>query len=707
MKDKFSEYSRIFEAEKHMGPPIAMTWEKFDVERYLRAFRDAHANAINAYAKDCFGYVYYNTKIGTKLPNLKIDLLGEITEIAPKMGLKVIAYFGTLDPLAVKKHPDWSMKDIEGKSVKWRGPLPFGTPCYNSPYGQYMLDLLAEISENYKIDAVVIDMYGSVATEQRLRGKGQKPATMGCYCKYCQKAYRELYGRDIPTDPDWSDEWKQQVTWRMDYAEKLWQRMVTTLQSRIPGIPVYRNFWAVPSSSWANAQRARFVKGEKYSSFESFGPHGGRCGIISVFARGLTGGKAGNFIVAPGCPVHDPVSPHALKLEILNILTHGGKVQVFAALHYPDGTMDLEFLKMLGECFREMAEKEVYVKGSSSIPYVGILHSDSTRIYYGQDDARNRYGVSLEGAINQFLRLHVPFDVVAEWNITSQGLAPYSIIVIPNVAAMSEEQADAIRDYVKEGGNILATFETSLYDERACKLDNFRLSDIFGLKYLGRSDDLEDFLGSSHSGSYMVCRDHPVLNGLPNTELWMEGHYVKAEAFAGESIAYQKNRVIVDYPEQKVYGMIPGEETDYPAIHLNKYGKGRVIFVTSQLFKRTCSDKWNWPSSQLWLQTLLRGMLDWLNLDPPVWVEAPITVEATFFKNVEKKQIIVQTVNKTNIDVEIPLRNIEIRINKKIRVKEAYNPWPKKKRFTVIDEETYSKIVIPELKTHKIIVLQL
>jgi hypothetical protein len=61
-----------------------------------------------------------------------------------------------------------------------------------------------------------------------------------------------------------------------------------------------------------------------------------------------------------------------------------------------------------------------------------------------------------------------------------------------------------------------------------------------------------------------------------------------------------------------------------------------------------------------WINALVANMLDLLGLTPPVRVQAPITVEATFWKNPEKRQLIVQLFNKTHFDVLIPIQDVSI-----------------------------------------------
>jgi hypothetical protein len=46
--------------------------------------------------------------------------------------------------------------------------------------------------------------------------------------------------------------------------------------------------------------------------------------------------------------------------------------------------------------------------------------------------------------------------------------------------AVIRERAGKLADYVNNGGNIISSFETSLYTETGKKLDDFRLKEVFG-----------------------------------------------------------------------------------------------------------------------------------------------------------------------------------------------------------------------------------
>ena len=66
------------------------------------------------------------------------------------------------------------------------------------------------------------------------------------------------------------------------------------------------------------------------------------------------------------------------------------------------------------------------------------------------------------------------FDFVHEDKLAPEDLAKYSALLLPNTALLSDEQCRQLRAYVEGGGSLLATFETSLYNERNERRGRFR-----------------------------------------------------------------------------------------------------------------------------------------------------------------------------------------------------------------------------------------
>ncbi len=69
---------------------------------------------------------------------------------------------------------------------------------------------------------------------------------------------------------------------------------------------------------------------------------------------------------------------------------------------------------------------------------------------------------------------------------TSSGrAAALKLLVLPNVGALSDAQAAAIRRFVQRGGSLFATGETGLYDEWGDPRPDFALADLFGCHRTG------------------------------------------------------------------------------------------------------------------------------------------------------------------------------------------------------------------------------
>src|SRR4028119_2180539 len=77
----------------------------------------------------------------------------------------------------------------------------------------------------------------------------------------------------------------------------------------------------------------------------------------------------------------------------------------------------------------------------------------------------------------------MPFEMVNDKLLDAAHLKPFKLLVLPNIAALSDAQCDQLRQFVEGGGSLVATFETSLYDEEGKQRSNFGLADLFGVSY--------------------------------------------------------------------------------------------------------------------------------------------------------------------------------------------------------------------------------
>ena len=73
------------------------------------------------------------------------------------------------------------------------------------------------------------------------------------------------------------------------------------------------------------------------------------------------------------------------------------------------------------------------------------------------------------------------FDFVHEDRLELDRISKYRALLLPNIAMLSDRQCQQIRDYVQSGGSIMASFETSLYDENLQRREEFGLADLLGI----------------------------------------------------------------------------------------------------------------------------------------------------------------------------------------------------------------------------------
>ncbi len=85
----------------------------------------------------------------------------------------------------------------------------------------------------------------------------------------------------------------------------------------------------------------------------------------------------------------------------------------------------------------------------------------------------------------------IPFDFVHEDDLTEERLDKYAALILPNVALLSDAQCRALESYVDRGGSLLATFETSLYDETGKPRADFALGPLFGISKTGARERSE------------------------------------------------------------------------------------------------------------------------------------------------------------------------------------------------------------------------
>ena len=118
---------------------------------------------------------------------------------------------------------------------------------------------------------------------------------------------------------------------------------------------------------------------------------------------------------------------------------------------------------------------------------MALLYSEQTETYHA-GVARGTGPRITCSAVSRARRSARPVRDGSRAFLTPDRVDQFKLLILADAAALSNAQCDAIREYVKRGGSLLATYETSLYDECGQRRKDFGLADVFGVSFDGRID---------------------------------------------------------------------------------------------------------------------------------------------------------------------------------------------------------------------------
>jgi uncharacterized lipoprotein YddW (UPF0748 family) len=171
-------------------------------ERLADELCTAQPNIVAIFALNLHGYAYYRSQVD---PHPRLggrDYTGTRLEALHRRGVRVLTYVNWMNINQRTRHPDWWQRDKDGEAIYQDG---WGVPSPNGPARNYMRRLVAEVAGRFDTDGFFFDMFGFNAN--------------GCWCEYCQAAFRQRFGVRLPADTDWSsDRWRQFLEFRQDSA---------------------------------------------------------------------------------------------------------------------------------------------------------------------------------------------------------------------------------------------------------------------------------------------------------------------------------------------------------------------------------------------------------------------------------------------------------------------------------------------------------
>ena len=239
------------------------------------------------------------------------------------------------------------------------------------------------------------------------------------------------------------------------------------------------------------------------------------------------------------------------------------------------------WLPVVEELYGWLYRNERYLRNTRPLARVGLVYSQQTAQLYGGDHAHERFLEDYTlGYYQALIESRIPFEMVHDQLLDAEHTASLRTLIFPNIAVLSDAQCAQIRDFVARGGGIVATYETSLYDEHGERRRDFGLADVFGASFDGANGGIDARMQNSYlrlETDPATGKRHPLLAGLEDAERIVNGvSRVHTRSTTGDPAPLTLIPSYPDLPMEEVFPRVP--KTDIPEAHVREAGRGRVVY---------------------------------------------------------------------------------------------------------------------------------
>jgi hypothetical protein len=518
---------------------------------------------------------WYPTRLRHQPTNeyLTRDCFGAILREAHLQGIRVWARVdlskGSETLLAA--HPDWFQITPKGEARREWG---MALTCLHGPYWQvHAFDLVDEIMSRYPVDGFLVSRFSH----------GH------CVCPACREAFLAYSGRELPLAEDWANvAWREYVRFRYEQMPLLAERLRGCIHERNPRAVLAVDLGLASDDprhlcegGWPSprlAQSVDVVALGACGALQSTLPrHYLWAGEEARMGRALHRGLAACVTVAywQAATSRRSAQPAAqLTHDLMQIAAHGAQPCVAFS-----GTFEQDDRKALGavkQVYHHLRDNAASYEGLYSPARVALLYSQATMDFYGRGEPFERGLAEYRGWYEGLVESHVLFDVLHDDALDRDALGRYGLIILPNVASLTDEQGAQINAFVETGGHAIASYESGLYNvdgeprrspalrclgrtparRRKCRGSYLRIQDKGLLPGFGLTDvvPLDDVLVATlpvdPSGDQVtdLCLIPPVANHTPEFAFWEE-------------------------------------ETDTPGLVISPFGRGEAAYLPWQIGK--------------------------------------------------------------------------------------------------------------------------
>ena len=633
---------------------------------------------------------FFETKLAKKN---NPDRLRAYLPLAHKRGIRVIVYFNVhwYSQRFGKEHSDWLQLKEDSKPMD--DVYTTGTSfCINSGYREWVFQILRDLC-NYEIDGILYD--GPIFFDKT------------CYCEECRRIFRRKTGAEVPPKSNRQHPlWKRLIDFQAESLGRFLADSDTIIKKINPEVLLYMNgnsnwpYWPTGRDNHQIIKHTDMLIAEGgflYNDLNQTPVY-----KPAMCAKLLVSQARGKPAFSANCVGHKPWSWYPLPAAEISLMfaeTLASGTTFWTAV-FPDDLSQPE-LKVITSYNQLIKDNPVPFFQTKSLSKVALVWpSHSVEVYAGSTvpltdftkevkaESVGDIDAEFTGFYEGLSRAQVPFDVIDEENFNN--LSRYELLFLPNASCLSPASVEMLKMFVRNGGNLVASFETSLYDEAGKKKKDFQLEELFGCNFAGSIFgplDWDYISPAPRRGSYL-------LKDITKKFLPAPTYGVQVKLTTGRVLLYFCGRLAGCYEH-------PPKISEQPFLVLNRLGKGNILYLAGTL--GLSLGKFRFPEYLLLFKNICSEFSSSL-----VTIESAPRVEVSLREKGE--QIFLHLINQTS-GLKRPLTSfhplLDLRINLFLNKKVTQaNALRTEKRLELKKVRTGISLVLPHLNDYEIIALQ-
>ena len=468
----------------HGSLPIGKNFSK---EQFQSALKAGHVDSITVFSKCHHGWSYHPTEANEMHPGLDFDLLGAQLEACKEIGVNAPVYISAgYDEKDYEKHPEWRYhcSPDEEEQKEYENEVHFHLLCFNTAYLDALCNQIEEVMVKYNPCGIFLDIISPKV----------------CYCEKCV-ADMKVLGLDINNEDD-LDKFST-ITF-----EKYLRSTNAAVRKHSDTATIFHNSGHIFKGNYG------FIESNTHLELESL-PTGGwgydHFPLSAAYVRSLGNkeylGMTGKFHQSWG-EFGGFKHPNALIYETSLSIANGAGCSIGDQMHNL-GEMNPATYGLIGKAYSLIEEKEPWISGAVNIADIAVLSMEAV--------TGNRDSKADIGANRMLLENNLLYNFVDE----KMDISGYKLLILPDTAGMSDETAEKINAFIKNGGKVIASAESPVR--------NGEFIFDFGAEYKGKNE---------FSPTYFIpCSE--TVNG--RTEYIMRCNSYKIEAKDCEVVAHMQN----------------------------------------------------------------------------------------------------------------------------------------------------------------------